>query len=174
VNYENIEDWLADLRPNWQMVRHIRGMTRDRKGKLYWLYIWEYRPGHFRLCLYVWPSLSFSDWLLAGWLATGVTQSPTSWTIDDVRVRHKQRGVGTALVKAAIALARRRGAQELSGTVISGDVRDSPFLPEWYARLGFTVQFGGEADTDPWGLSTHATFRMDLSPATSSSGMNRM
>lgn len=152
--YEHIKYWLLDLRPNWQMVQHIRGVVRDRKGKLYWLYIHEVRTGSFRIRLYAWPSLSFFDELMVGWIAFGVTQNPTSWRIGDVRVRCKQRGIGTVLVKATIALARRRGAQELRGVVTVGDAGNSPFLTAWYARLGFTVQ-SDEGDGS-------ATFCMDL------------
>ena len=83
MNYENIKDWLQDL-PNWQMVQHIRGVVRDRKGKPYWLYIHEYGTGHFRLSLDAWPGLTYSAGMSAGWISVGVTQSKTSWMIYDV------------------------------------------------------------------------------------------
>ncbi len=78
--------------------------------------------------------------------------------IHDVQVnrpRNQKRGIGTALVRASIALARRHGdAQKLRGFVTRDDAKISPFLPAWYAKLGFTVQ---EGQGDP-----AAQFWMDL------------
>jgi len=42
-------------------------------------------------------------------------------------------------------------------------------LPAWYAQFGFIVQLSDGVDRAGWGLSTYATFHMDLSPAASSS-----
>ena len=165
--YENIKYWLRDLRPNWPEMQRIRGVVRDRRGKLYWLYVWNYWTGHFRLSLYAWPCLSFSDWLMVGWVAVGFAEeSPMVWTIHDVQVSRsdKRRGVGAALVRAAIALARRRGAQELCGFVTTKDAQEYPFLPAWYASLGFTIQFCDVTNYGIWGGAL-AFFRMDLSPA---------
>lgn len=168
---EKIKDWLLTLRLNWrhlqEMVKEVRGVVRDRKGKCYWLSIREYRTGYFRISLYAWPGLTYSTSRCAGWISVGVTQSKTSWQIHDVRVdrpRYKQRGLGTALVHEAIALARRRGAQDLQGSVTTTDAQEYPFLPAWYARLGFTVQFCDVTNYGIWGGAL-AFFRMDLSPA---------
>lgn len=170
--YENIADWLLARRLNWyhlqKMVKEVRGVVQDRKGKRYWLYIREYGPGHFRISLYPWPGLTYSSAnTSAGWIGVGVTQSQTSWMIYDVHVdlpQYKRRGIATALVKTAIALAGRRGAQELRGMITTGDAREYPFLPTWYARFGFTVQFCDEGEPAPGGVRMHATFRMDLPP----------
>jgi GNAT superfamily N-acetyltransferase len=134
---------LEDLRLHWQhmwwMVRHMSGVSQDRFGKHYWRTVYEYSPGHFQVRLTRWPGLSyFSD--LSGWIALGRQKDdPASWMIFDVQVHDRQRGLGTVLVRAGIALARQKGARELQGFVTTDDAKDHPFLPAWYARLGFMV-----------------------------------
>ena len=135
---------LADMRLHWQhvwwLMRHMRGVTRDRLGKHYWRTVDEYSPGHFEIRLTNWPGLSFFS-NSSGWMALGKEKDDsTSWVIFDVRVSgDRQRGLGTALVRTGITLARQQGARELWGFVTADDARDYPFLPAWYARLGFTV-----------------------------------
>jgi ribosomal protein S18 acetylase RimI-like enzyme len=173
---EKIKGWLLILRLNWRhlkaMVKQVRGVVRDRKGRHYWVYIEQYDTGHFHISLCTWPGLTFSTSTCAGWISVGVTtESKASWEIHDLQVnrrRYRQRGIGTALVREAIALARRRGAQDLQGIVTITDAQENPFLSAWYARLGFTVQFYGVSNDDVGG-GAPAFFRMDLSQALSSS-----
>ncbi len=88
------------------------------------------------------------------------------WMLFNVQVsnHYREQGLGTLLVRAANRLARRHGAQQLHGMVTLDDAREHPFLPEWYAHLGFTVQRLPEPDPPPLftvGI-TIATFWMDL------------
>lgn len=135
---------LAIMRLHWQrvwwLVRHVRGVTKDHLGKHYWRTVYEYSAGHFEIRLIGWPGLSFFS-ESSSWMALGKEQdNPSSWMIFDVQVPHdRQRGLGTALVRADIALTRRKGGRELLGFVTDHDASDYPFLPAWYARLGFTV-----------------------------------
>lgn len=127
----------------WGMARHVQGVTKDRQGKRYWRYVNEYAPGHFRISLYAWPSLTFFSCVSAGWTSVGKNRGETSWMIYDVRVdkdQYKQRGIGTALVRAAIELAQRHKASQLQGFVSREDAEEYPFLPAWYTQLGFTVR----------------------------------
>lgn len=157
---EDIKEWLKDVQMNWQHLRwllpRLRGVEQDRSGKRYWHFEDEWEPGHFQIGLIAWPGFTY-DSSIVGWLSLAVIEDTTSWMIHDVQVsrpRNQKRGVGTALVRAAIALARRHGAHELRGFVTPNDVKASPFLPTWYAKLGFTVQLEGTA----------AQFWMDLAP----------
>lgn len=159
---DDIKDRLKSIRLNWQylwgMARHVRSVKKDRLGKRYWCYIEEYVPGHFSISLYAWPSLTFFSSMSAGWLSVGANKGETSWMIYDVRVdrpQYQQRGIGTALVRVAIDLARRHKATELQGIVSRSDADEHPFLVKWYARLGFAVQ-------EVSGGDTVAVFRMDL------------
>jgi GNAT superfamily N-acetyltransferase len=150
--------WLEDTYFTWgancyhlrEMAQQVRGIARDREGRRYWRYVYEYVPGHFNISLHPWPGLTASSDESAGWISVGVEKSETSWTIYDVRVdrpRYRQRGIGTTLVQAAIALASARGGTQLWGWLMDDDVQAHPFLPEWYERLGFTVEgaTGGDA-----------------------------
>jgi hypothetical protein len=48
--------------------------------------------------------------------------------------------VGTALVREIIALTRLHRVKKLHGIMTGEDAHIRPFLPNWYSRLGFTVQ----------------------------------
>ena len=58
----------------------------------------------------------------------------------DVLPEHGRRGIGRALVQAAIAWARRQGGGSLSLTTF----RDLPWNGPFYASLGFVALAGGE------------------------------
>lgn len=161
---------------NWRhlcwLLPRIRGMYRDRGGILYWIVLESDRDGGtlqllpFPCCTAVYRS--------AGWLNIGPETKQPYWTIFSVRVEwdYKNRGLGTALVRAAIKYARRRGVSQLRGEVIQRDFRQSPFLLAWYTKLGFTVhlaqpiQGAKKASRDlhgfDWGLNRVATIQMDL------------
>ncbi len=142
--HEDIEEWLLGLRLNsshlCELVREVRGVTRDRAGRWYWQSIYEYRQDHFIISLIPWPGLTHASRTI-GWTSVGREDGERYWMLYDLRVPmpQRQRGIGTTLVRAGIALARRRGAQELRGVVTASDAQKNPFLPEWYDRLGFTV-----------------------------------
>ena len=151
---EDIEDWLFSLRQNWShlctFVREVRGVAKDREGKRYWRYVYEYSPGHFALSLHAWPGLTYANDESAGWISVSVEQGDTIWMINDVqvgRLRNQRQGVGTALVQAAIAHARTHGGTQIQGVIMRDDAHTHPFLSRWYAHLGFTVQelTGGDA-----------------------------
>lgn len=139
-----MSEHLTDMRLHWQhlwwLVRHVRGVTRDRFGKRYWRTSDEYSPGHFEIRLIDWPGLSFFS-TSSGWIILDqVKDDPTMWMIVDVQVRrNQQRGLGTTLVRAGIAFAQHHGGRELRGFVTTDDEQMHPFLPAWYARLGFSV-----------------------------------
>jgi GNAT superfamily N-acetyltransferase len=173
---EVLQYWLEETRLTWQhlcwLVRRIRGVTRDRSGKWYWYLEHQSRPGNFVIRLIRFPSLTNHAYHRnnAGWTSVGVLSEddPSVWMIFDVQVatHYREQGLGTLLVRAAIRLARRQGARVLRGMVTLDDAREHPFLPEWYARLGFTVQRIPEPDPPPLFTvgSTIATFWVDLTP----------
>ncbi len=162
--HEDIEDWLIGLRLNWyhfcRLTREVRGVTKDRAGTWYWHLEDEWSPGHVAISFIAWPGFSSTS-RSAGWTEVArVEHEEAAWMIHDVQVsaRYERRGIGTALVRAAIALARRRGARELRGHVTNDDAKSHPFLAQWYARLGFTVQRlqGGDSMTYFWMDLTHS------------------
>lgn len=61
--------------------------------------------------------------------------------LADVRIEapHRRRGMGSALLRHIIELAREHGLQRIRGFVVERDLNEMPNLPDWYARLGFTV-----------------------------------
>lgn len=157
---EEIKDWFMILRLNWQhlrwLARWVRGVMKDRAGRWHWRFEEEWSPDHFQIGLVAWPGLTY-DSNVAGWMSMSLEnfEDGPCWMIHDVQVsrpRNQKRGVGTALVRAAIALAKRRGgAQKLHGFVTKDDVKTSPFLPTRYAKLGFTVQqVQGDTATRFW------------------------
>ncbi len=160
------KDWLVGMRLNGQhlrwLARWVRGITKDRAKRWYWQFEEEYSPHHFQIGLVAWPGLTY-DSNMAGWMSMSLEafEDGPCWMIHDVQVnrpRNQKRGIGTALVRASIALAQRHGgAQKLRGFVTRDDAKTSPFLPAWYAKLGFTVQ---EGQGDP-----AAQFWMDLTPS---------
>ena len=148
---------------NWQHLRWFarwaRGITKDRAGRWYLRFEEEYVPRHFHIGLIAWPGLTY-DYNTAGWMSMSLEtfEDGPCWMIHDVQSHNQKCGIGTALVRAGIALAQRRGgAQKLYGFVTKDDAEDSPFLPSWYAKLGFTVR-EGQGDVA-------ALFWMDLGPS---------
>lgn len=141
---EEIEDWLLALQLNgshlWELVREVRGVAKDRAGRWYWKSVYEYRPDHFVINVIPWPGLTHMS-RSTGWTSVGKEDGKDTWMIYDLRVPipQRERGIATILVRAGIDLARRRGARVLRGVVTKSDAQTNPFLPEWYARLGFTV-----------------------------------
>lgn len=77
------------------------------------------------------------------WLYLSAPRDRTTWKIVDLWVSPSRRrcGLGALLVRHAIMLARRAGVSRLSGEVILRDVAYQPFLPAWYAHLGFRVRY---------------------------------
>jgi GNAT superfamily N-acetyltransferase len=150
----------------WRLVRHIRGVTRDRSGRWYWYLERKSRAGYFVIRLLRFPCFSYRAYPRqnAGWAAVGVRSAddPSVWMIFDVQVSspYRKQGLGTLLVRAAIRLARRHRARALHGKVTLDDAREHPFLPDWYAQLGFTVQPTPEPDPSP--RFTAADFWMDF------------
>lgn len=61
--------------------------------------------------------------------------------LADVRLEpsHRRRGMGSALVCHVIDLAREHAFQRICGFVVERDLNEMPYLPDWYARLGFTI-----------------------------------
>ena len=53
--------------------------------------------------------------------------------------RHRDRGLGSAVLEAVIALARQREIREITGSILRKDLARLPHLPAWYARHGFRL-----------------------------------
>lgn len=62
-------------------------------------------------------------------------------TLADIRLEpsHRCRGMGSALVRHVIDLAREHRLQRVYGFVVERDYQAMPHLLHWYARLGFTI-----------------------------------
>ena len=171
---EALRFWVEETRLTrqhlWWLVRHMRGITRDRSGRWYWYLERQYGPDHFEIRLLCFPGLTNNAYYRnnAGWAAVGVRSDndPSVWMIFDVQVstHYRKQGLGTLLVRAAIHLARRHGARELHGMVTLDDAKKHPFLPDWYAQLGFIVQPKPLPDPPPHFTAgiTVADFWMDL------------
>jgi GNAT superfamily N-acetyltransferase len=146
---EELDLWLYRVSMNWyhlsKLVHEGRGVTKDRIGKRYWRLEREYRSNHFKISLIALPGLTYTR-KNNGWISVGAEKDKPSWMIYDIQVpiQYQKRGLGTALVRAAIHLAQRHGASQLKGIVTPGDAQTNPFLPAWYAQLGFTVQIHQE------------------------------
>src|SRR5260221_7084857 len=120
---EAFQYWIQETRHTWQhlcwLVRRIRGVTRDQSGRWYWYLERENRPGHFEIRLFRFPGLTnrASHRNNAGRADIGVRSDndPSIWMLFYVRVPtyYREQGLGTLLVRAAIRLARRHGAQAL-------------------------------------------------------------
>ena len=142
---------LAILRLHWDHLRYlartVRGISKDRTDKRYWRCVEHpsHFPGtshdYFVIFFIAWPGLSYVSQTAGKIVLGGAEEAPTSWFIYDVQVlpRFRQRGLGTAIVRAGIAFARRHDARELRGTIMIDDHKHHPFLPAWYTQLGFTV-----------------------------------
>ena len=146
-----LHHWFRALRFNVHqlgaMVGSIQGITRDRHGKRYWRCVEEYAPGHFMISMYAWPGLTSASTRqrCVGWVLVGAHPDDTTWTMYGVRVhRHmwRQKGIGTALVLAAIQLAQQQNGSRLEGLVTCTHAAHSPFLLAWYEKRGFTVEVG--------------------------------
>src|SRR5262245_55026956 len=128
---EEISLWFHTVRGNILHVRwfllHVRGINYDRQGRGYCRTENEYTPGHFQIALYDWPCFTYHS-PCVGWVSVGELNNENIWMIYDVRVpyKYRSRGIGTALVQAAISLARRRGVIELCGIVTKDDAEEHP------------------------------------------------
>lgn len=148
----------------WWLLPKIRGICRDRKGIFYWVIVEQSTDRQlFTIRLIRWPGCSafYRD---AGWLAIGPEKDQGSWTLFQVQVEwdYKHQGVGTALVHAAIKLAKRAGTPQLRGEVIQRDLDASPFLLTWYTKLGFTVHMEQGKNVRWPALTAVATLQMNL------------
>ena len=52
---------------------------------------------------------------------------------------YRGRGLGAALLRFLIGLARERGIKRIRGSVVQQDVEETPFLLTWYKKNGFQV-----------------------------------
>jgi len=52
---------------------------------------------------------------------------------------YRGRGLGTALLKEVIAIARHTGFKRIYGSVMRDDITRIPYLLEWYQRHGFSM-----------------------------------
>jgi hypothetical protein len=52
----------------------------------------------------------------------------------------KQRGLGSAMLRYVIAQAEKLQVDAISGYLTSDDLRDTPYLPEFYEKHGFLVR----------------------------------
>jgi predicted N-acetyltransferase YhbS len=75
------------------------------------------------------------DGALVGWIYLGAIEGEPCIGQVSVAVAHGGRGIGTALLREAIAHSRRRGAR----SVVLNTERDFPWNAPWYARHGFVV-----------------------------------
>jgi len=48
-------------------------------------------------------------------------------------------GLGTALLKAVIEFAKKKGVKKVSGKIVDKDYKQNPDLPNWYRSKGFEV-----------------------------------
>jgi len=80
--HEDIEEWLLGLRLNsshlCELVREVRGVTRDRAGRWYWQSIYEYRQDHFIISLIPWPGLTHASRTI-GWTSVGREDGERYW-----------------------------------------------------------------------------------------------
>jgi len=62
-------------------------------------------------------------------------------TLADVRLdpSYRGRGMGSALLRHIIDLAREHSLHRIYGVVVEHDYQAMPYLLDWYARHGFTV-----------------------------------
>jgi GNAT superfamily N-acetyltransferase len=54
-------------------------------------------------------------------------------------VDYRRRGLGTELLRFAIAQARRRGARRIYGSLMQEDIARNPNLVDWYKKHGFHI-----------------------------------
>lgn len=57
-----------------------------------------------------------------------------------IEPRYRNRGLGSALLRQSIALARGHGIQHIKGRIVRKDTRDTPHLLDWYRSHGFAVE----------------------------------
>ncbi|HRZ13565.1 MAG TPA: GNAT family N-acetyltransferase [Kiritimatiellia bacterium] len=53
--------------------------------------------------------------------------------------KYKGRGIGRRLLDAFLKTAQESGITEIWGSVTQDDIEQTPYLLDWYARLGFTI-----------------------------------
>lgn len=75
------------------------------------------------------------DGAVVGWVFLGAIDGEPCIGQISVAVAHGRRGIGTALLRHAVAEARARGA----ASVVLNTERDVPWNAPWYARHGFVV-----------------------------------
>jgi GNAT superfamily N-acetyltransferase len=73
---------------------------------------------------------------------------PPRLKLADIKVEpaYRCRGLGTAAMQVVIALARKKGASEITAFIVRKDLARLPHLPDWYAKRGFRVT---PAESDP-------------------------
>lgn len=69
------------------------------------------------------------------------TLDDSSLLIGDLTVgtNHRGKGYGTKLVDHAIQIAKDRGLMKIYGNVCAKDLKENPFLLDWYQRKGFII-----------------------------------
>lgn len=75
------------------------------------------------------------DGVVVGWVFLGAIDGEPCIGQISVAVAHGRRGIGTILLRHALAEARARGAS----SVVLNTERDVPWNAPWYARHGFVV-----------------------------------
>jgi GNAT superfamily N-acetyltransferase len=71
---------------------------------------------------------------------------------NKVKMNYRNRGLGSALLRLMVDLAKRRGMKTVFGSIVRKDILRNPHLIRWYLNRGFnlTTQFQGcipEAET---------------------------
>ncbi|HLZ58796.1 MAG TPA: hypothetical protein VKR06_17790 [Ktedonosporobacter sp.] len=94
--------WREETHLTWHhlcwLVPRIRGIVRDRVEGWYWYLEDDSRPGHVKMMLFHFPSLTDRGYFRnqAGWAAVGLHQDddPSIWMLFDVKVPPRSRTRG--------------------------------------------------------------------------------
>ncbi len=54
-------------------------------------------------------------------------------------LKYKGQGIGRRLLDAFVKTAQEEGISEVWGSVTQEDIQQTPYLLDWYQRLGFTI-----------------------------------
>jgi len=63
--------------------------------------------------------------------------------IQRVKLNYRNSGMGTALLEFLFSYFSKRKVKRIEGKISVRDLKQSPFLPAWYRKLGFYVPESG-------------------------------
>jgi GNAT superfamily N-acetyltransferase len=76
---------------------------------------------------------------LSGWSR----ERPDNLVIENIQIvepAHRHQGLGTAMLRKLLDIARENGVKHIQGRVVENDIRETPGLLDWYRREGFSVR----------------------------------